>query len=109
MRHFGYRSAVLATVLATYCAAYPAPVAEPSFITTNSTIAIRNLDQQIAQSGDQPGVEELLLARQRFLSDYEALVGRARLQKVDLRPAQTSCAAPGHARRCIGLLMPSGT
>ena len=73
MRHFGYRSAVLATVFATYCAAYAAPVAEPSFITTSSAIAIRNLDQQIAQLGDQPGVEELLLVRQRFLSDYEAL------------------------------------
>ena len=73
MRHFGYRSAVLATVLATYCAAHGAPVAEPSFITTSSTIAIRNLDQQIAELGDQPGVEELLLVRQRFLSDYQAL------------------------------------
>ena len=73
MRHFGYRSAVLATALATYCAAFGAPVAEPSFITTSSTIAIRNLDQQIAQLGGQPGVEELLLVRQRFLSDYEAL------------------------------------
>jgi tetratricopeptide (TPR) repeat protein len=73
VRHCCYRLAVLATLLATYCAAYGAQVNEPSFITTSGMIAIRNLDQQIARLGDDPGVEELLLVRQRFLSDYEAL------------------------------------
>ncbi len=99
MRHFSYRSAVLATVLATYCAAYSAPVAEPSFITTSSSIAIRNLDQQIAQLGDQPGVEELLLVRQRFLSDFEALnractltEGRSETSADLLRRARTRAA-----------------
>ena len=99
MRHFGYRSAVLATALATYCAAFGAPVAEPSFITTSSTIAIRNLDQQIAQLAGQPGVEELLLVRQRFLSDYEALdractltEGRSETSADLLRRARTRAA-----------------
>jgi len=41
--------------------------------TTASTIAIVNLDQQIAQAGSEPGVEELLLLRSRYLGDYEAL------------------------------------
>jgi len=99
VRHFDYRSAVLATVLATYCAAYGAPVAKPSFITTSSTIAIQNLDQQIAQLGDQSGVEELLLVRQRFLSDYEALdrasaltEGRSETSADLLRRARTRAA-----------------
>ncbi|WP_394846293.1 hypothetical protein LZC95_02365 [Pendulispora brunnea] len=42
-------------------------------VTTSSVIAIENLDRQIAQRGDEPGVEELLLARARFFADYEAL------------------------------------
>jgi tetratricopeptide (TPR) repeat protein len=41
--------------------------------TTNSAIAIANLDQQIHQAGKELGVEELLLVRSRFLGDYEAL------------------------------------
>ncbi|HXP42689.1 MAG TPA: hypothetical protein VN833_20715 [Candidatus Acidoferrales bacterium] len=41
--------------------------------TTNSAIAIANLDQQIRQAGNEAGVEELLLVRSRFLADYEAL------------------------------------
>jgi len=40
---------------------------------TSGAIAIENLDGQIAQRGDEPGVEELLLTRARFLGDYEAL------------------------------------
>jgi tetratricopeptide (TPR) repeat protein len=41
--------------------------------TTSSVIAIANLDQQIAQLREEPGVEELLLVRSRFLGDYDAL------------------------------------
>jgi Flp pilus assembly protein TadD len=41
--------------------------------TTSSTIAIENLDQQIAQSRDDVGVEELLLVRSRFLADFDSL------------------------------------
>jgi tetratricopeptide (TPR) repeat protein len=41
--------------------------------TTNSVIAIENLDQQIAQLHDDPEVVDFLLVRSRFLADYEAL------------------------------------
>jgi tetratricopeptide (TPR) repeat protein len=41
--------------------------------TTSSVIAIANLDQQISQLRNEPGVEELLLVRSRFLGDYDAL------------------------------------
>lgn len=40
---------------------------------TNHAIAVENLDQQIAQLQGEPGVEDLLLFRARFLADYEAL------------------------------------
>ena len=53
-----------------------ATVADSSLNTTNSVIAIANLDEQIAQLRDEEGVEELLLLRSRFLADYSAL-GRA--------------------------------
>src|ERR1700676_405570 len=45
--------------------------AEPD--TTASIIAIVNLDQQIAELGDNPGVEDLLILREEFLADYDAL------------------------------------
>ena len=48
-------------------------VVDSTINTTNSTIAIANLDQQIHQAGNEAGVEELLLVRSRFLADYEAL------------------------------------
>ena len=41
--------------------------------TTAGAIAIANLDHQIAQRHDDAGVEDLLLARSRFLGDYDAL------------------------------------
>lgn len=41
--------------------------------TTAGVIAIANLDAQIAQVGRLPGVEDLLLARARYLADYDAL------------------------------------
>jgi len=40
---------------------------------TASIIAIANLDQQIAELGDSPGVEDLLILREGFLADYDAL------------------------------------
>jgi tetratricopeptide (TPR) repeat protein len=41
--------------------------------TTNSAIAIANLDHLIDQSAGEPGVDELLLLRSRMLADYDAL------------------------------------
>jgi len=41
--------------------------------TTAGVIAIANLNAQIAQLGHGPGSEDLLLARARFLADYDAL------------------------------------
>jgi tetratricopeptide (TPR) repeat protein len=41
--------------------------------TTAGVIAVANLDHQIAQLRDNAGAEELLLARSRFLGDYDAL------------------------------------
>ena len=41
--------------------------------TTAGAIAIANLDHQIARLRDDAGVEALLLARSRFLGDYDAL------------------------------------
>jgi tetratricopeptide (TPR) repeat protein len=43
------------------------------YATTSGVIAIENLDWEIAQGRYEAGVEELLLARSRFLADYEAL------------------------------------
>jgi tetratricopeptide (TPR) repeat protein len=40
---------------------------------TASIIAIANLNQQIAELGDSPGVEDLLILREEFLADYDAL------------------------------------
>jgi tetratricopeptide (TPR) repeat protein len=48
-------------------------VVDSTINTTNSAIAIANLDQQIRQAGTEVGVEELLLLRSRFLADYQAL------------------------------------
>jgi tetratricopeptide (TPR) repeat protein len=41
--------------------------------TTASVIAIANLDEQIVKMRDEPGVEDFLLLRSRFLADYDAL------------------------------------
>jgi tetratricopeptide (TPR) repeat protein len=67
--------AFLAVVLAsTICSAKDGSIVSDSTInTTSSAIAFANLDQQIHQAGNEIGVEELLLVRSRFLSDYEAL------------------------------------
>jgi tetratricopeptide (TPR) repeat protein len=50
--------------------------------TTASVISIANLDQQIAQLREEPGIEELLLVRSRFLGDYEALDRASRLTEL---------------------------
>ena len=67
--------AFLAVVLAsTICSAKNGSnIADSKINTTNSAVAIANLDQQIHQAGNEIGVEELLLLRSRFLGDYEAL------------------------------------
>lgn len=67
--------AFLTVVLASaICSAKDGSSAVDSTInTTSSAIAIANLDQQIHQAGNEIGVEELLLLRSRFLSDYDAL------------------------------------
>ena len=41
--------------------------------TTASVIAIGNLNQQIAEMRNEPGVENLLLLRAQFLGDYDSL------------------------------------
>jgi tetratricopeptide (TPR) repeat protein len=56
--------------------------------TTAGTIAIVNLDQQIAQAGNAPGVEELLLVRSRYLGDYEALDRASKLSEGRFATAQ---------------------
>ncbi len=53
--------------------------ADSALGTTASVIAIANLDQQIAQLREEPGIEELLLVRSRFIGDYEALDRASRL------------------------------
>jgi tetratricopeptide (TPR) repeat protein len=40
---------------------------------TASIIAIANLNQEIEQLRDEPGVEDLLILREEFLADYDAL------------------------------------
>lgn len=47
--------------------------------TTAGLIAIANLDEQIERLQDTAGVEDLLLVRSRFLSDYQALERASRL------------------------------
>ncbi|NUQ27156.1 MAG: tetratricopeptide repeat protein [Acidobacteriaceae bacterium] len=55
--------------------------------TTAGVIAIANLDAQIAQAGNLPGVEDLLLARARYLADYDALERASAL--TEQQPAST--------------------
>jgi tetratricopeptide (TPR) repeat protein len=49
------------------------PAGDLPYVTTAGTIAIANLDQQIAQTPEETGIEELLLLRARMLDDYGAL------------------------------------
>jgi tetratricopeptide (TPR) repeat protein len=74
MRRRGLWTAWLATALAGCGGTSGKPVPVPSLRpTTSGAIAVANLDDQIARRGDEPGVEELLLLRARFLADDEAL------------------------------------
>lgn len=61
MKRYGKWTALFVAILATCSASHGAQIADPLITTTTNTIAINNLDQQIAQLGDEPGVEELLL------------------------------------------------
>jgi tetratricopeptide (TPR) repeat protein len=78
----------LITILATCGVANGANVVDTSRDTTASVVAIANLDQQITQSRDEPGVEELLLVRSRFLGDYEALDRASMLTEPRFETAQ---------------------
>lgn len=75
MKFFALWKALSLAVLASAISAVPnyANSTDSSLNTTSSGIAIANLDQQIAQLRDEPGVEELLLVRSRFLGDYDSL------------------------------------
>jgi tetratricopeptide (TPR) repeat protein len=74
MRRGGLWTAWLATALAGCGGLSGKPVPVPSLHpTTSGAIAVANLEDQIARQGNQPGVEELLLLRARFLADDEAL------------------------------------
>ena len=57
----------------------------------SGAIALANLDHQIAQHGDDPGGDEFLLARSRFLGDYEAL-------------SRASMAAEAHSATAVELV-----
>jgi tetratricopeptide (TPR) repeat protein len=73
MMTIGRWSAWILTVLGVCASASCADHANLVRDTTAGVIAIANLDQQIAQLGDEPGVEDLLLVRSRFLGDYDSL------------------------------------
>jgi tetratricopeptide (TPR) repeat protein len=49
---------------------------------TDGDVALANLDRLVAQQGDLPGGEELLLLRARFVADYDALLRAARIADV---------------------------
>jgi tetratricopeptide (TPR) repeat protein len=63
----------LCAVLAACSGSNHVNVVDVSYVTTAGAIAVANLDHQITQHGDDPGAGELLLARARFLADYDAL------------------------------------
>jgi tetratricopeptide (TPR) repeat protein len=99
MSALGRRSAWLAVLFATWGAAHAASVVDSPAATTSGWIAIANLDQQIGELGGEASVVELLLARARFLGDYEALdrasaitEGRSETRDELLRRARTRSA-----------------
>src|SRR4051812_28311470 len=67
LRH-GLVAALLASSLAAAMAAAPLPEDEPA-PATSSVIALANLDQLIAQGGDDPAVTDLLLLRMQMLGE----------------------------------------
>jgi len=60
-------------LLALAACAGPQTFGGPTYPTTSGAIALANLDHEIARRGDEPGVEDLLLERARFLADVDAL------------------------------------
>jgi tetratricopeptide (TPR) repeat protein len=74
MRPHEFSAGLLAAALAATCGgAGRGAFVEAARLTTSGAIAVANLDAEIAQDGEDEGVEELLLARSRFLGDYDAL------------------------------------
>ena len=73
MRRRAFRAAVLGALAAACFGSGSGWSREATHLTTSSTIAIANLDAEIARSGSDPGAVEVLLARSRFLADYGAL------------------------------------
>jgi tetratricopeptide (TPR) repeat protein len=73
MRRRAFWTAWLGAALAACSGQNDANSVDARHLTTTGAIAVANLDHQIAQRGEEAGVEELLLARSRFLGDYEAL------------------------------------
>jgi hypothetical protein len=61
------------------CCGMRALAGDSTPVTTSGSIAIENLNGQIAQLHDEAGVEDLLLLRARFLDDYEALDRASRM------------------------------
>jgi len=97
-------TAWLGVVLAACSGSNQANVVDVAHITTSGAIAVANLDHQIAQRRDEAGVEDLLLARSRFLGDHEALdraiaiaEGRFETGGELLRRARTRSAVHGFA------------
>ncbi len=78
MKRLGLGITCLGVVLAG-CCGLRGSASDSTPVTTSSTIAIENLNGQIAQLHDEPGVEDLLLVRARFLADYEALDRASRM------------------------------
>ena len=70
MKLSAHAPAVAAMLFAAGALASPVPAQNP---TTAGAIAITNLDAQIARVADEEASVELLLARSRYLSDYDAL------------------------------------
>jgi tetratricopeptide (TPR) repeat protein len=74
MRPHEFSAGLLAAALVATCGSSSrGGFVEPARLTTSGAIAVANLDAEIAQRGEDEGVEELLLARSRFLGDYDAL------------------------------------
>jgi tetratricopeptide (TPR) repeat protein len=99
MRAIWKWSGWVAALLVTCSAVNGADVIALPVETTSGVIAIANLDEQISQLGAEAEVVELLLARARFLGDYEALdractitEGRSETRGELLRRARTRSA-----------------
>lgn len=81
MRRLGEALVLIVGLMAISSSAHCADKMDRLPDTTASAIAIVNLDQQILQAGGNPGVEDFLLVRSRYLGDYEALDRASRLSE----------------------------